>query len=105
MSALRAGLPLLCRRGQRPLARLGASLVAALGLDDALCVDDTRAYVQRAIELGRDASARQALRTRLLRAMQGDAADPAAFARKLEDAYAAAVGDLAAAVTASPPRR
>lgn len=50
VAAFEAGLPILCRRGQRPLSRLGASLLGAVGMEALVCAD-TKAYVDRAAGL------------------------------------------------------
>ena len=62
--ALNAGLPLLTLAGERFTARMGASLCHATGLDE-LVAADLHTYQQRAIELGSDRSALEALRRRL----------------------------------------
>jgi protein O-GlcNAc transferase len=64
VAAIEAGLPILCREGATPLARLGVSLNRLLGLDELVCADTAR-YVERACELARDAAQRTDLRRRL----------------------------------------
>lgn len=86
VSAARAGLPVLCRVGGQPVARMGASLSAALGMLE-LAVGSTGEYVEAAVALAGEPARLQALRERLRKALQGEAGDPAAFARKLESAY------------------
>jgi len=67
--ALNAGLPLLTLAGERFTARMGASLCRATGLDT-LVMPDLQAYQQRAIELGRDVAALEALKKQLRLAPQ-----------------------------------
>ena len=86
VSALRAGLPVLCREGRLASARMGVSLNRALGLGELVVADDA-AYVQRAGELADRPAELAAVRDRLAVAMRGVAADPARFARTLERAY------------------
>jgi predicted O-linked N-acetylglucosamine transferase (SPINDLY family) len=63
--ALWAGLPLLSCRGSTFAGRVGASLLQALGLADALLADDLPAYERRAIQLATDPAALAALREAL----------------------------------------
>ncbi|MEB3316778.1 MAG: tetratricopeptide repeat protein [Cyanobacteriota bacterium] len=58
--ALQAGLPLLTCPGESFLSRMGASLCAAVGMEDLIC-PTPEAYVERAITLGRE---REGLRER-----------------------------------------
>ena len=67
--ALNAGLPLLTLAGERFTARMGASLCRATGLE-ALVMPDLQAYQRRAIELGRDSAALEALKHQLRLAPQ-----------------------------------
>lgn len=89
VSAARAGLPVLCRAGTQPVARMGVSLAAALGMDE-LVAASAADYIDAAVALAGDAGRRVALRERLRGALQGEAGDPSAFARRLEAAYAQA---------------
>jgi protein O-GlcNAc transferase len=92
--ALWAGLPVLSCRGTSFAGRVGASLLHALGLADALLVDDGPAYEARAIELARSPAALAAIRATLA-ARRADAPlfDTPRYCRGLEQAY---VGMLAA---------
>jgi predicted O-linked N-acetylglucosamine transferase (SPINDLY family) len=63
--ALQAGLPLLTCPGEAFVSRMGASLCAAVGMDDLIC-PSAEAYVARAIELGRDPEQLWQRRQRLL---------------------------------------
>ena len=63
IAAAAAGLPLLARRGDSALARLGAGLNRFLGLDDLVCAD-AEAYVGRAVALATDPPALAELRAR-----------------------------------------
>lgn len=69
IAALDAGLPILCREGRRPLARLGVSLNRFLGLDELVCAD-TASYVDRACELVTQPGRLQALRARMEEAIE-----------------------------------
>jgi predicted O-linked N-acetylglucosamine transferase (SPINDLY family) len=70
--ALQAGLPLLTCPGESFLSRMGASLCAAVAMDDLIC-STPEAYVAQAIALGRD---REALRERRQRLLDPDARLP-----------------------------
>jgi predicted O-linked N-acetylglucosamine transferase (SPINDLY family) len=63
--ALWAGLPLLTCKGRSFAGRVGASLLGALGMGEALVVEDLPAYEARALALARDPQQLQALRQRL----------------------------------------
>ncbi len=63
--ALQAGLPLLTCPGEAFVSRMGASLCAAVQMDDLICASP-EAYVDKAIELGRDPEQLQQRRQRLL---------------------------------------
>ena len=63
--ALQAGLPLLTYPGEAFVSRMGASLCAAVQMDDLICASP-EAYVDKAIELGRDPEQLQQRRQRLL---------------------------------------
>jgi protein O-GlcNAc transferase len=65
VAALHAGLPLLTRPGETFVSRMGASLCAATGLHELIC-DSEQAYVDKAVELGRQPEALAQLRRRLL---------------------------------------
>ena len=63
--ALQAGLPLLTCPGKAFVSRMGASLCAAVGMDDMICASPGD-YVDRAIALGRDPEQLRERRRRLL---------------------------------------
>ncbi|MBS7456625.1 tetratricopeptide repeat protein [Coralloluteibacterium stylophorae] len=91
--ALWAGCPLLTLPGRSFASRVGASLLATLGLDAALVARDADDYVARATALAGDAAARAALRDRLAQARAATPLfDMAAFARD----FAAAVRGMVA---------
>jgi protein O-GlcNAc transferase len=64
VTALRAGLPVLTCPGQSFPSRMGASLLAAVGLEE-LIAPTPQAYVQKAVALGRDPEALARLRRHL----------------------------------------
>jgi predicted O-linked N-acetylglucosamine transferase (SPINDLY family) len=88
--ALWMGVPLVALRGDRHAARVGASLLTAVGLPE-LVADDIDAYVELAAALAADPPRRSELRRTLRPRM---AASPlcnaSRFAGGLEDAYRAA---------------
>jgi len=87
--ALRAGLPVLTFPGQAFPSRVGASLLASLGLADELVATSLDDYVDRAVRLATEPERLRALRAKLAAAAgrPGGLFDTAAFARKLEDAF------------------
>ncbi len=98
--ALRAGLPLLARRGRSLVSRVGESLLAQVGLSDLVAADDA-AYRDLAIALASDPPRLVAIRARLAAALPGSPLfDPAAMARAVEAAFAAMV---ARARAGAPP--
>jgi protein O-GlcNAc transferase len=64
VAAIEAGLPLLCRAGSTPLARLSLSMNRHLGLERLVCADTT-GYVERACALAANPSELDALRAEL----------------------------------------
>lgn len=94
--ALRAGLPVLTFPGQAFPSRVGASLLATLGLADELVATSPEDYVARAVQLATERDRLRAARARLAQAISapGGLFDTAAFARKLEDAFARFCGRL-----------
>jgi predicted O-linked N-acetylglucosamine transferase (SPINDLY family) len=89
LEALGLGVQLVSLAGDHFVARVGASLLAALGLDDWVAQDED-AYVRIAVGLAETARAspapRAALRSRILRSPLCDAP---AYARAVEEAYRA----------------
>ncbi|MBV8145367.1 MAG: hypothetical protein JO184_10210, partial [Gammaproteobacteria bacterium] len=85
--ALWAGLPVLTCAGEALAARMGSSLLRAIGLPE-LITTSMQDYERLAIELGRDPARLAALRAKL--AVQRESAelfDTARFTRSLEKAY------------------
>ncbi|HKF96813.1 MAG TPA: hypothetical protein VKB20_01040, partial [Steroidobacteraceae bacterium] len=85
--ALWAGLPVLSCAGEAFAARMGASLLQAIGLPELITTSRER-YEQLAIELGQDRQRLEAIRQKL--AAQRHSAplfDTARFTGHLEDAY------------------
>lgn len=100
IAAAAAGLPLLSRRGDGALARLGAGLNSFLGLDDVLVCAGTEDYVAQAAALARDPARLAALRVRTKAAVASRGLlDPrrgaAAIERLVKGCRAASRGHLA----------
>lgn len=87
--ALWAGLPLLTLPGRQFAARVGASLLTAIGLPDLIATSEAD-YARRALDLARSPDTLAALKARLA-ANRKDAPlfDTARYARKIEAAYTA----------------
>ena len=92
--ALRTGLPVLTFPGQTFPSRVGGSLLATLGLADALVATSLEDYVERAVRFATEPERLQTIRTRLAHAVTepGGLFDTTAFARKLEDAFTGLCG-------------
>jgi len=92
--SLWAGLPVLTVRGESFAARVGASLLTAVGLPE-LIVDTRQQYIEKAIEFGRNRVLVEASKSKL-RANQSTAPlfDSHLFAQNLESAYVELVGQL-----------
>jgi predicted O-linked N-acetylglucosamine transferase (SPINDLY family) len=89
LDALWAGVPLLTVRGDRFANRISESMLRAVGLDDLVCPDLAQ-YRSRAVELGLDPSAREALRARLAANRKiCPLFDSGRFVRQLERLYQA----------------
>jgi protein O-GlcNAc transferase len=85
--ALWMGVPVVALRGNRHAARVGASILAAAGLDDwiAECVND---YIDRAVRTAGDLALLRDLRAGLRRMIAGSRlCDERAFARSVEAAF------------------
>jgi predicted O-linked N-acetylglucosamine transferase (SPINDLY family) len=83
------GVPVVALRGNRHAARVGASLLHRLGLDD-LVATDIDGYVAIACALAADAARVVRLGTELRARMLGSPlCDAAGFVRDLEAAYVA----------------
>jgi predicted O-linked N-acetylglucosamine transferase (SPINDLY family) len=91
--ALWAGLPVLTCRGSTFPGRVGASLLAALGLDNELVTADMPGYEARAIALARDPEALARIRgTLAARRVDAPLFDTPRYARDLERAYSDMLG-------------
>ena len=87
LDALWAGLPTLTRRGNNAYSRLCASYLHAVGLPE-LIAENTKDYVDRAIELACDDDARKTLKAALWSRREiAPLFDAARFTRHLEGAY------------------
>lgn len=85
--ALWMGVPVVTLQGDRHAARMGSSLLHAMGLED-LIATDVDDYVKRSVALAADPSRIQALRQDLRGRMErSPLRDEVRFARKLEALY------------------
>jgi len=85
--ALWAGVPVISVPGSRFASRVGASLLHAVEMDE-LIAPDFAAYERLAVELGLDASRRQALREKLAAKRQtAPLFDTRRFVRDIEQVY------------------
>ncbi len=85
--ALRMGVPVLTLPGASFASRVATSLLTALDLPE-LIASDTAAYRTIAITLARDATAFEAVRQKLIRAIETSPVfDPERFARGLEEVF------------------
>jgi predicted O-linked N-acetylglucosamine transferase (SPINDLY family) len=92
--ALWMGVPVVTRAGEVHMARVGASLLHAAGLDD-LVARDARQYVAIAVALANDEARRRELRVGLRARLEtSPLLDHAGFTRRLEQVY----GDAFAAI-------
>lgn len=107
LDSLWAGVPLLAVRGDRFSNRISNTMLRAIGMEDMVC-DSLEEYEHRAIELGRDRAAREALRQRLWANRETTPLfDITRFTRNLERAYEAmwdrhARGDAPAGIDLAP---
>ena len=83
--ALWQGVPMLTVAGDTFPARVSASLLRHIGLDECIC-DDWAALEQRAISLAQDATALASLKAKL-KEQAGVLFEPPVFCRQLEQAY------------------
>jgi protein O-GlcNAc transferase len=87
VGALRAGLPVLTRPGDRFVARIGTSLCAFAGIPEAICAD-AHDYEDRAVEWANRPEVLGDVRRRLAQAHDSAPLfDLPGFARQLEEAY------------------
>lgn len=103
--ALWMGIPVLTLEGRGFASRVCGSLVSAAGMADMICPDG-EAYVARAIELGNDPAALDALKTR----MRGNRDscvlfDTPLLARSMEKLFEAMWADLESATLPRPDLR
>ncbi len=85
--ALWMGVPVVTLRGDRPYARVGASLLASVGLQE-FVTEDPESYVEMAASLGKDLFRLRELRLGLRDRMRASPlCDGAGFARSTERAY------------------
>ena len=90
VDALWVGLPVLSILGDKPGARLGATLCNAAGIPE-MVMPDLASYVERAVALANDGDEREALRQRLLDGRDSQPLfDNARYGRNLDNAIAAA---------------
>lgn len=89
-NALRAGLPVLTRTGEAFAARMGASLLAALGLNELIAQSD-EAFESKAAELATSPSSYAAVKAKLAGVEHQPLFSAVAFARYLESGFAEAV--------------
>ncbi len=86
------GVPVVCRRGDRFLSRIGESILGPLDLLEWVA-DDDASYVSKAVALATDTARLVALRGGLRdRLLASPLCDARQFARNLEDAFAAMCG-------------
>ncbi|MGQ3031730.1 MAG: O-linked N-acetylglucosamine transferase family protein, partial [Ferrovibrionaceae bacterium] len=89
--ALWMGVPVVALAGQRLVARVGASLLGATGLDE-LVAADVDGYVARAVAVAGDRERRAGWRHGLRALIAGSPLrDETGFARAMEQAYAGMV--------------
>jgi predicted O-linked N-acetylglucosamine transferase (SPINDLY family) len=106
--ALWMGVPVITLAGPTHVARVGASILGGAGLPE-LVAGSEEQYVQKALELARDAGRLRALRSTMRdRLLNSPLLDAQGFARSVENAYAAmwdrwVLQDEAAARTTPPP--
>jgi len=85
--AMWMGVPVVTLRGDRPTARVGASFLHAVGLDD-LVADDAESYLRTAAGLAQNRDRLTELRFQLRERMRASPlCDEAGFARAMEQAY------------------
>jgi predicted O-linked N-acetylglucosamine transferase (SPINDLY family) len=85
--ALWMGVPVVTLRGDRVVARMGASILARVGLTD-LVAETSEAYIEKAVALANDLDRLTALRSGLRGRMRASPlCDAQGFARDMEAAY------------------
>ena len=102
VDALWVGLPVLTILGDKPGARLGATLCEAAGVPD-MIVGDLPSYIERAVALAQDPAQRRHLRQRLIAGRDSQPLfDNERYGRNFDNAIAAA---WAHHLTGRPPQR
>ncbi|NQV60657.1 MAG: tetratricopeptide repeat protein [Alphaproteobacteria bacterium] len=102
VDALWVGLPVLTILGNKPGARLGATLCNAAGVPD-MVVPDLPSYVERAVALANDPDQRRALRQRLIEGRDSQPLfDNERYCHNLDNAIEAAWNNYLAG---HPPKR
>jgi protein O-GlcNAc transferase len=87
--ALWMGVPVITRVGRTHVARMGASILGPIGLDE-LAVRSDAEYVDRAVALAGDRGRLRELRTSLRTRLAGSSlCDPVRLARQMEQGYRA----------------
>ncbi|MBF0358329.1 MAG: tetratricopeptide repeat protein [Magnetococcales bacterium] len=85
--ALWMGVPVIALRGDRHSARVGASLLTQIGLEE-LIAKDCDEYVEKAAELAKNLSLLNTLRQGMRQRVQASSlCDGAGFAKKMQDAF------------------
>jgi len=86
--ALIMGVPVLTQQGDRHCARVGGSLISAIGMADEFYADNVTDYIQRAVNLASRRKYLSDLRPKLRDLfLASPVCDKSAFVRKLESAY------------------
>jgi len=103
VDALWAGVPVLTWPGRSFVARVGASVVTAIDMEE-LIAADRQSYVAMAVALGRDRDAMQALKARLAenRRRPGLLFDTRCYAKHLEEAFSEMWRRLVAGLPPAP---
>ena len=82
------GVPVLSLRGDRHCARVGESLLAALGIDGAFIASDVADYVAKAVDLAGRRAELSALRPEMRRRLlASDLCDEPGLVQAVETAY------------------
>jgi protein O-GlcNAc transferase len=85
--ALWMGVPVVTLKGDRHSARVGASILTLVGLEDLIAVTEEK-YVKQTVELATDLNKLASLRMSMRRRMkESPLCDAGSFARKMETMY------------------
>jgi predicted O-linked N-acetylglucosamine transferase (SPINDLY family) len=104
VTAVGAGLPVLTCAGKSYAARMGGSVLEAIGLGE-LIADSLEAYAALAIALARDPGRLAAVKARLSHSRAtAPFFDPVALCRRLEDVYTSLARRRVASRGGGPPR-